>query len=364
MESDRDGQSTAPGMLIRTEEGNLPVSGIFAGQLFDLVLVNAGDQLSGMILHFPSIGSEGEVLEQYSAIRDALSVQLGAEAEESGDLTAGSFAPGKARSCAWTDGTVVLVLRLEALENGYPELTVRLYLRPEEPEGSDWREAYRQFIRRAAETSDDEEAYQGPVQAVGLLDLNGSGIPELILFFPGASKSAEAAVFTLEEGELRAFNADCSCDLPLAKHAMDRTVWANDQTGGSIEDQIPAFRFYHGQGDSFWLLNSGNAAWPAEIWCDWLRFGPAEDKCLACQSLLSLAVEGEEGFGGEYTETGWWANGEAVTREAYHEAEDQFDAWLVTFAADPVDPGAYLSRREDPESFPARFDALLEGWSR
>ena len=217
---------------------------------------------------------------------------------------------------------------------------------------ADWREACRQLFRSALENTDYADYLQGPVQAAGLVDLNGSGLPELILFFPGAGKSHAAAVFTVEEGELRAFNSACAYGLPLARYAADGTFWANDLPAGQFAEN----------GEGFWLLNSGNAAWPAEVWCDWLRFGPAEDGRLTCQSLLSLSVEGEEDDRGTYTETGWRVNGETVTSETYHQAEEEFLRWRDSLESKPFDSDAYLSCREDRTDLPARFDALLEHW--
>lgn len=225
-----------------------------------------------------------------------------------------------------------------------------------------WREAYRQLFRTVSENADYVDYLLGPVQAAGLLDLNGSGIPELILFFPGASKSHAAVVFTVEEGEVRAFNSVCTYGLPLSRYAVDEAFWANDLPAGQFADDVPAFRYYTENGEGFWLLNSGNAAWPAEVWCDWLRFGPAEDGCLTCQSLLSLSVEGEEDNRGTYTETGWRVNGEAVTAEAYHQTEEDFWSWKASLNALPSDPDAYVSCRDDPGDIPAQFDALLEHW--
>ena len=225
-----------------------------------------------------------------------------------------------------------------------------------------WREAYRQLFRTVSENADYVDYLLGPVQAAGLLDLNGSGIPELILFFPGASKSHAAVVFTVEEGEVRAFNSVCTYGLPLSRYAVDEAFWANDLPAGQFADDVPAFRYYTENGEGFWLLNSGNAAWPAEVWCDWLRFGPAEDGCLTCQSLLSLSVEGEEDNRGTYTETDWRVNGEAVTAEAYHQTEEDFWRWKASLNALPSDPDAYVSCRDDPGDIPAQFDALLEHW--
>ena len=225
-----------------------------------------------------------------------------------------------------------------------------------------WREAYRQLFRTVSENADYVDYLLGPVQAAGLLDLNGSGIPELILFFPGASKSHAAVVFTVEEGEVRAFNSVCTYGLPLSRYAVDEAFWANDLPAGQFADDVPAFRYYTENGEGFWLLNSGNAAWPAEVWCDWLRFGPAEDGCLTCQSLLSLSAEGEEDNRGTYTETGWRVNGEAVTAEAYHQTEEDFWSWKASLNALPSDPDAYVSCRDDPGDIPAQFDALLEHW--
>ena len=231
-----------------------------------------------------------------------------------------------------------------------------------DPASADWREAYRQLFRAVWENPDYEDYLNGPLQAAGLVDLNGSGIPELILFFPGAGKSHAAAVFTVEEGEVRAFNSACAYGLLLARYAEEGAFWANDLPAGSFADDIPAFRCYTENGERFWLLNSGNAAWPAEVWCDWLRFGPAEDGCLTCQSLLSLSVEGEEDDRGTYTETGWRVNGEPVDSDTYHQAEADFLRWKDSLTSRPVEADAYLSCREEPGGVPAQFDALLEQW--
>ncbi len=223
-----------------------------------------------------------------------------------------------------------------------------------------WREAYRSlFDSVLLKNSEYGGTAEGPVIGVTLADLSGSGMPELIVFLPGASVSGAAAVVTFEDGEARAFNTACSFGLPPAKNAVENGFWANQTVS---DDDDAGFRSC----SSGWYLNSRNAAWPTEAWCDWLRFGGDRNGFLVCDCLYSLSVRGEESFGGVYTETAWQLNGQTASREEYHAAEVAIEEWRAS-----LDGFRWLelslSFREGGEPLPPdelteRFDRLLQDW--
>ena len=244
-----------------------------------------------------------------------------------------------------------------------PELTFLSwdgYFRWAANQYDNWREAYRSLFENVLlKDTEYGGTAEGPVIGVTLADLSGSGMPELIVFLPGASVSSAAAVITYEDGEARAFNTASGFGLPPAKNAVESAFWANQTV---FDDDDAGFRSC---GDG-WYLNSRNAAWPAEAWCDWLRFGGDRNGYLACERLYSLTVQGEESFGGVYTETGWQLNGQAVSREEYHAAEAEIEAWRAS-----LDDFRWLelslSFREGgelltPDELTERFDRLLRDW--
>ena len=198
-------------------------------------------------------------------------------------------------------------------------------------------------------------ASSGPVLDLGLGDLSGDGIPELICYLPGGGKSNAAAIVTFEEGEARAFNASCSFGLPLAKYAVEACFSANPQPNYPSD---AAFRYDAAQG--FWVLNSANAT-ELEQWCSWYKFGM--DRCgyLACEELVRTELYLADSEGG-YRETGWVLNGERVTQEAYHAAADEYDTWLNNLGFSPFDAEErikFFSLRESSDDLPDRLRAWL-----
>ena len=209
-----------------------------------------------------------------------------------------------------------------------------------------WREAYREFIENEILPNPEYSGWSsGPVLSMALADLSGSGFPELICYLPGAGKSAAAAVFTFEEGELRAFNAECSFGLPLAKNAVEGCFWANP------EISVPyaaAFRYDEAQG--FWVLNSANGS-NRDRNSQWLRFGA--DRCgyLACEQLIDLDLWYDD----SEQENSWRINGEDVTPEEYHAIEQEYSAWLENLNRQEYPPIGVISLRERDDDLPDRL---------
>lgn len=219
-----------------------------------------------------------------------------------------------------------------------------------------WRETYEALI---GDTILADPETRDRVKDLGLADMNGDGMPELICYLAGAGKSDAAAIVTIEEGDARAFNADCTFGLPLAKWAVETTFWANAAPSGKDSWQASAFRYDPVLG--MWLLNSGNAAWPGRVWCDWFRFGPDRNGYLTCEKLKSLAVLGEEGPGGTYRETGWELDGEAASMEDYLSEEESYLQWLRALDAVGSGPAvSVLDLRDKDAQLPERISAWLQ----
>ena len=207
-----------------------------------------------------------------------------------------------------------------------------------------WKEAYWELI--VGEILPNTEylgAVSGPVTDLALATLRGGPVPELICYLPGAGMSAAAAVFTFEEGEVRAFNAECSFGLPLAKNAVEACFWANPQIPAAW---TAALRFDEAQ--NFWVLNSANGS-SRDYWCRWFRFGA--DRCgyLACEQLIDMELELDD----QEREIGWKINGEDVTKEEYRVCEAEYSDWLESLNELEYPPIGVISLRD-------RDDGLLD----
>ena len=208
-----------------------------------------------------------------------------------------------------------------------------------------WKEAYWELIvNEILPNTEYLGAVSGPVTHLALATLRGGPVPELICYLPGAGKSAAAAVFTFEEGEVRAFNAECTFGLPPAKNAAESCFWANPEIAVPY---AAAFRYDEAQG--FWVLNSANGS-NLDSRCRWLRFGA--DRCgyLACEQLIDLDLWYDD----SEQENSWKINGEYVTPEEYHAIEKEYAVWLENLNEldTPID---VISIRDRDDGLPDRL---------
>ena len=213
-----------------------------------------------------------------------------------------------------------------------------------------WKKAYWELI--VGEILPNTEylgAVSGPVTDLALATLRGGPVPELICYLPGGGKSAAAAVFTFEEGEVRAFNAECTFGLPLAKNAVDSCFWANPEAAPA---QAAAFRYDEAQG--FWVLNSANGS-NRDYWCRWFRFG--SDRCgyLACEQLIDMDLQ----YGDQEREIGWKLNGDDVTQEEYRVFEAEYSNWLENLNELEYPRIGVISLRDRDDSLTDRLAAWL-----
>ena len=203
-----------------------------------------------------------------------------------------------------------------------------------------WKEAYWELIvNEILPNTEYLGAVSGPVTHLALATLRGGPVPELICYLPGAGKSAAAAVFTFEEGEVRAFNAECTFGLPLAKNAAESCFRANPEIAVPY---AAAFRYDEAQG--FWVLNSANGS-NLDSRCRWLRFGA--DRCgyLACEQLIDLDLWYDD----SEQENSWRINGEDVTPEEYHAIEKEYAVWLENLNGLEYPPIGVISLRDRDE---------------
>ena len=213
-----------------------------------------------------------------------------------------------------------------------------------------WKKAYWELIvNEILPNTEYLGAVSGPVTHLALATLRGGPVPELICYLPGAGKSAAAAVFTFEEGEVRVFNAECTFGLPLAKNAVESCFWANPEVTASW---TAAFRYDEGQG--FWVLNSANGS-NRDSWCQWLRFGADRSGYLACGQLIDLDLWYDD----SEQESSWRVNGEDVTPEEYHAIEKEYAAWLENLNGQEDPPIGVISIRDRDEGLPDRLAAWL-----
>jgi hypothetical protein len=209
-----------------------------------------------------------------------------------------------------------------------------------------WKKAYWELIvNEILPNTEYLGAVSGPATHLALATLRGGPVPELICYLPGAGKSAAAAVFTFEEGELRAFNAECTFGLPLAKNAVESCFWANPEVTASW---TAAFRYDEVQG--FWVLNSANGS-NRDRSSRWLRFGADRSGYLACEQLIDLDLWYDD----SEQENSWRINGEDVTPEEYHAIEQEYSAWLENLNRQEYPPIGVISLRERDDDLPDRL---------
>ena len=209
-----------------------------------------------------------------------------------------------------------------------------------------WKKAYWELIvNEILPNTEYLGAVSGPVTHLALATLRGGPVPELICYLPGAGKSAAAAVFTFEEGEVRAFNAECSFGLPLAKNAVEGCFWANPEISAPY---VAAFRYDEAQG--FWVLNSANGS-NRDRSSRWLRFGA--DRCgyLAFEQLIDLDLWYDD----SEQENSWQVNGEDVTPEEYHAIEKEYSVWLENLNGQEDPPIGVISIRDRDEGLLERL---------
>lgn len=190
-----------------------------------------------------------------------------------------------------------------------------------------WREAYWKLLDEIVLRETEYNDWTGPVQDLGLADLSGDGVPELICYLPGGGMSASAVIVTFEEGEARAFNADCTYGLPLAKNAAEG-AWCADPEPRYPSDG--AFRYDPEQG---WVLTSANGT-ELDTWSTWYRFGTDRNGYLACEQLIGLYLCREESEGGN-REIDWEVNGVSVVPEDYHAVASAYETWNKNLDAHP-----------------------------
>jgi hypothetical protein len=225
----------------------------------------------------------------------------------------------------------------------------------------DWQKAYADLVDKRI--SEIEAGWSTNVQCLDLKDFTGDGVPELLLYTDGGGVSSYLEIYVWEDGELRAFCEYCANGLPLAANAVPYGFASNP--GTTFEDRRYGFlRLF----DDGWLLESHDAAWPADNRYDWYRPGADARGRLVLEKLISWEINGDETFPDGYFETGWKLNGRSVTSEELHAAADAFlldlerkteyyVRWDGVDRRTPHEPGLY-----DPVKFASDFRRLLASW--
>ena len=374
-------QLEKPQLVLHPDIGadDYPVTGVYAGQLFDMSLLysSGGEVIGDINLSFLPNEGEDHAATLYALIRSALIQQLGPPQKEepSGHYdkhetsydkdgnAINSSEPVDYVMAVWWDEDATLTLTLEIGQYYSRSLTIHFYetIYYVEETGTTeasypaWKEAFYKLVNDVILPETEYDDGTGPVLDIALADLSGDGVPELICYLPGGGKSHAAAIVTFEEGEARAFNADCTFGLPLAKNAVENAFAANPE---SPDFAGAAFRWDPVQG--FWTLNSANGT-ELDRWCTWYRFGADQNGYLAAEQLVSLDLSLELAEDG-YREISWEVNGESVTSEAYHAIADEYDAWLENLCFHPFDSEQrikFFSLRERSDDLPDRLAAWL-----
>ena len=205
-----------------------------------------------------------------------------------------------------------------------------------EPHGpmpvEDWQAQYADLLDRAMEDREYQGLGKGPLQGMALADLSGTGVPELLLFWPGGGKSDAAEIYTVEEGEVRSFTAADTLGLPMAKNAVkEEYYWANPAMEPVEEGRQAHIRYYcvaeeDGRiNGGRYLLNSENGS-PADYAMSLIAFARDGEGCLSAETWLTLASESED-----ERETAWWVDGKSVPESEYRKAEERYRDQLEVY---------------------------------
>ena len=225
----------------------------------------------------------------------------------------------------------------------------------------DWQKAYADLVDKRI--SEIEAGWSTNVRCLDLKDFTGDGVPELLLYTDGGGVSEALEIYVWEDGELRAFCKDCANGLPTAANAVPAGF--STIPGTAREDRrYGGLRLF----DDGWLLESHDAAWPADNMYEWYRPGADARGRLVLEKLISWEINGDETFPDGYFETGWKLNGRSVTSEELHAAADAFlldlerkteyyVRWDGVDRRTPHEPGLY-----DPVKFASDFRRLLASW--
>ena len=231
-----------------------------------------------------------------------------------------------------------------------------------------WQALYRDLVEKTLDMP-YEDWENGPAQAAALLDLSGNGVPELVLYLPGAGVNQAAIVVTYEDGELHCLNQNAFGLPPSKNWVQGSAFWANPgvyDVAGNEEKSF--FRYYCTEDgkdggtarEGFYLLNSGNGDGNSQ-WCAWYRFGQDEEGYLIGRLILHSELRWEEGPEGR-TETYCVINGQELTAEEYHLREDGFRLSMENYILRPCteDACVVFQHAEDPLG---AMDRAMEGWT-
>lgn len=174
------------------------------------------------------------------------------------------------------------------------------------------------------------------IEGISLLDLDFNGIYELIVYLPGASASGSSEIYTIEDGEVRAFSGRAlpeevwERNVPYSKNAVKGMFWANLPSGMLKDWQIEfwnIFKMYHNRktGENIFVIHTGNAAGEKDSWNTWVKFKNLNGALSAVVIFSYEKVGGYDEKSGKFETLKWLINNKSVNEEEYEAAIINFE---------------------------------------
>lgn len=202
-----------------------------------------------------------------------------------------------------------------------PEETAEPEITPE-PTAAD---LYTEFFKTHYESVDPETDWDNAAYFIALPDLDFNGVPELVVEKAGASASGLLEIYTIEDGEVRAFSYS-RLDIPRARNAVDFSFEGSFSDINIHED---------GAGCSI-FIGSHNGAMDFERYA-YYRFTSA-DGALACEEISAYRADVTDWSDYSFDTAVW--NGVEYT---YEEFEPLYREWLADyFQAHPIIDASYM----------------------
>lgn len=197
---------------------------------------------------------------------------------------------------------------------------------PEELPAPTAAQLYTEFYKTYFASVDAETDWDNATYFIALPDLDFNGIPELIVEKAGASAANYIEIYTIEDGEVRAFT-ESRLNLPYAKNAVDF----------GIEGDLASSFNIHEDGDGYAMYaESRNGASDMQR-STWYKF-TSVDGALACETITSYHAEMTD-WNDYRLDIAVWDGVEY----AYDEFEPLYREWLTDyFQAHPITDASYM----------------------
>ena len=197
---------------------------------------------------------------------------------------------------------------------------------PEEPAAPAPAELYTEFYQTHFASVDPETDWDSAAYYIALPDLDFNGVPELVVERAGASAAGLIEIYTIEDGEVRAFT-ESRLDVPSAKNVVDFF----------IEGDLASSINIHEDGDGYAMYAESRNGALDFMRSAWLKF-TSDDGALACETVSAYRADVTDWSDYAFDTAVW--NG---TEYTYEEFEPLYREWLTDFfQARPITDASYM----------------------